>query len=599
MLAAGIPVPQFISSIHPEQSVIMPPHSITQTVSLSHLSQGEVRMNTPTLPSITYSIRPETLHSPRAPLQPQQIEVRAPQRAGTPQPTTASVPALASQHPPEEEVHYHLPVARASAPVQSEVLVMQSEYRLHPYTVPRDVRIMVHPHVTAVSEQPRAADGVVKVPPANKAPQQPVKEVAKTADSKAAPAPTPHGEARILTVTPSNQLQGLPLTPPVVVTHGVQIVHSSGGELFQEYRYGDIRTYHGPAQLTHSQFPAAASIGMPSRTKTPAQGPPSEGETLQPTQPAQSTQPPPPVQPTQPVPPTQPSPLSQPGQPPGSKMPQVSQEAKGTQTVVEQSRLSTGPANRPAEPHTQVQRTQAETGQTSYPSPVSVSLKPDLTTPLPAQAAPKQPLFVPTTSGPATPPGLALPHIEAQPAPKQDTSPHLTTQRPVDMVQLLKKYPIVWQGLLALKNDTAAVQLHFVSGNNVLAHRSLPLSEGGPPLRIAQRMRLEASQLEGVARRMTVETDYCLLLALPCGRDQEDVVSQTESLKAAFITYLQAKQAAGIINVPNPGSNQPAYVLQIFPPCEFSESHLSRLAPDLLASISNISPHLMIVIASV
>uniref|UniRef100_A0A8C0JTQ2 Spen family transcriptional repressor n=2 Tax=Canis lupus TaxID=9612 RepID=A0A8C0JTQ2_CANLU len=569
MLAAGIPVPQFISSIHPEQSVIMPPHSITQTVSLSHLSQGEVRMNTPTLPSITYSIRPETLHSPRAPLQPQQIEVRAPQRAGTPQPAAAGVPALAPQHPPEEEVHYHLPVARAAAPVQSEVLVMQSEYRLHPYTVPRDVRIMVHPHVTAVSEQPRAADGVVKVPPASKVPQQPGKDAAKTAEAKAPPAPAPHGEARILTVTPSNQLQGLPLTPPVVVTHGVQIVHSSG-ELFQEYRYGDIRTYHGPAQLTHTQFPAAASIGLPPRTKAPAQGPAPEGEPLQPAQPAQSTQPAQPVQSTQPAQPTQPcqpSQLSQPGQPPSGKLPQVSQEAKGTQTGVEQPRLPAVPASRPAEPH--------------------------------AQAAPKQPLFVPTTSSPSTPPGLALTHTEAQPAPKPDSSPHLTSQRPVDMVQLLKKYPIVWQGLLALKNDTAAVQLHFVSGNNVLAHRSLPLSEGGPPLRIAQRMRLEASQLEGVARRMTVETDYCLLLALPCGRDQEDVVSQTESLKAAFITYLQAKQAAGIINVPNPGSNQPAYVLQIFPPCEFSESHLSRLAPDLLASISNISPHLMIVIASV
>ncbi|XP_010999189.2 msx2-interacting protein isoform X1 [Camelus dromedarius] len=601
MLAAGIPVPQFISSIHPEQSVIMPPHSITQTVSLSHLSQGEVRMNTPTLPSITYSIRPETLHSPRAPLQPQQIEVRAPQRAGTPQPATAGVPALASQHPPEEEVHYHLPVARATAPVQSEVLVMQSEYRLHPYTVPRDVRIMVHPHVTAVSEQPRAADGVVKVPPASKTPQQPGKEAAKTADAKAAPAPTPHSEARILTVTPSNQLQGLPLTPPVVVTHGVQIVHSSG-ELFQEYRYGDIRTYHGPAQLTHTQFPAAASIGLPSRTKAPAQGPAPEGEPLQPAQPAQSAQPlqpMPPAQPAQPTQPCQPSQLGQPGQPASGKIPPVSQEAKGTQTGVEQPRLPNVPANRPAEPHVQVQRAQAETSQTSYPSPVSVSMKPDLPAPLPTQAAPKQPLFVPTTSGPSTPPGLALPIAEAQPAPKQDSSPHLTSQRPVDMVQLLKKYPIVWQGLLALKNDTAAVQLHFVSGNNVLAHRSLPLSEGGPPLRIAQRMRLEASQLEGVARRMTVETDYCLLLALPCGRDQEDVVSQTESLKAAFITYLQAKQAAGIINVPNPGSNQPAYVLQIFPPCEFSESHLSRLAPDLLASISNISPHLMIVIASV
>lgn len=262
-------MPQFISSIHPEQSVIMPPHSITQTVSLSHLSQGEVRMNTPTLPSITYSIRPETLHSPRAPLQPQQIEVRAPQRAGTPQPATAGVPSLASQHAPEEEVHYHLPVARAAAPVQSEVLVMQSEYRLHPYTVPRDVRIMVHPHVTAVGEQPRAADGIVKVSPASKAPQQPGKEAAKMTDAKAAPAP--HSEARILTVTPSNQLQGLPLSPPVVVTHGVQIVHSSGGELFQEYRCGDIRTYHGPAQLAHTQFPATASVGLPSRTKVPTQ----------------------------------------------------------------------------------------------------------------------------------------------------------------------------------------------------------------------------------------------------------------------------------------------------------------------------------------
>lgn len=62
---------------------------------------------------------------------------------------------------------------------------------------------------------------------------------------------------------------------------------------------------------------------------------------------------------------------------------------------------------------------------------------------------------------------------------------------------------------------------------------------------------------------MQVESDYCLLLALPCGRDQEDVVSQTESLKAAFISYLQAKQAAGIINVPNPGSNQVRGVQEI------------------------------------
>ncbi|GAB0198695.1 msx2-interacting protein [Grus japonensis] len=455
MLAPGIPVPQYISSMHPEQSVIMPPHSVTQTVSLGHLSQGEVRMNTPPLSGIPYGIRPEALHSPRAALQPQ-IEIK-PQRSSTPQPAPIRdivMPPLSSQHAPEEEMHYHhTTVCRGPAPVQSDVLVMQPDYRMHPtsirldqYNVPRDVRMIMHPHMATVGEhhsetrQSRTPEGAVKTPPVSKTPQ-PGKETPKSSEGKMAH--SPHSEPRLLSVPSSSQLPGLPLTQPVVVPHGVQIMHPAGSS-FHDYRsvYGDMRNYHTAAQLGHPQFPGASPIGLPSRSMTPS-------------------------------------------------------------------------------------------------------------------------------------------------------------QRPVDMVQLLTKYPIVWQGLLALKNDTAAVQLHFVSGNNVLAHRSLPAPEGGPPLRIAQRMRLEASQLEGVARRMMVESDYCLLLALPCGRDQEDVVNQTESLKAAFISYLQAKQAAGIINVPNPGSNQPAYVLQIFPPCEFSESHLSRLAPDLLASISNISPHLMIVIASV
>ncbi|XP_019957133.2 msx2-interacting protein isoform X1 [Paralichthys olivaceus] len=202
---------------------------------------------------------------------------------------------------------------------------------------------------------------------------------------------------------------------------------------------------------------------------------------------------------------------------------------------------------------------------------------------------------LPETSPVNQPPLNVTPNIGTE----LQTKPDGKMTQPANMVQLLTKYPIVWQGLLALKNDTAAVQLHFVCGNKVLAHRSLPLQEGGALLRIVQRMRLEASQLESVARRMTGDSEYCLLLALPCGRDQDDVLNQTQALKAAFINYLQTKLAAGIINIPNPGSNQPAYVLQIFPPCEFSESHLSQVAPDLLNRISSISPHLMIVITSV
>ena len=40
-----------------------------------------------------------------------------------------------------------------------------------------------------------------------------------------------------------------------------------------------------------------------------------------------------------------------------------------------------------------------------------------------------------------------------------------------------------------------------------------------------------------------------MLLALPCGRDHMDVVRQSIILQNGFITYLQQKQAAGIINV--------------------------------------------------
>ncbi|XP_029434338.1 msx2-interacting protein isoform X2 [Rhinatrema bivittatum] len=581
MLGPGISVPPYISSIHPEQTVIMPPHSVTQPVSLSHLSQGDVRMNTPPLPGISYGIRPEALHSPRAALQ-TQIDIR-PQRSSTPQPAPVRdmvMSPLSSQHPQDDDMHYHHPVCRGSAPVQSDVLVMQPDYhlpasgmRLDPYSVPRDVRMMMHPHLAAVGDhhpetrQSRTPEGSVKTPPASKTPQ-PGKDLAKPPEVKMAH--SPHSESRLLNVPPSSQLSGISLTQPVVVPHGVPLIHPSGTS-FHDYRpvYSDIRSYHPGAQLPHTPFPGASSIGLSSRSITPSQGL-SEGE------------------------------HSHSSQPVRSKTPQISQDSKGSQSAgSEQSHHAPG-SRHPGqmEPHIQhLQRSQVDTAQTTYPSPVAISMKQELPSPHQTQTVQKQSLFISNSLGPGAPPGLSLPRSEPQSVLKQEQPSH--SQRPVDMVQLLTKYPIVWQGLLALKNDTAAVQLHFVSGNNVLAHRSLPAPEGGPPLRIAQRMRLEASQLEGVARRMMVESDYCLLLALPCGRDQEDVVNQTESLKAAFISYLQAKQAAGIINVPNPGSNQPAYVLQIFPPCEFSESHLSRLAPDLLASISNISPHLMIVIASV
>ncbi|KAB7505123.1 hypothetical protein Anas_10013 [Armadillidium nasatum] len=57
---------------------------------------------------------------------------------------------------------------------------------------------------------------------------------------------------------------------------------------------------------------------------------------------------------------------------------------------------------------------------------------------------------------------------------------------------------------------------------------------------------------------------------------------QKQSLETGFIKYLgEDKKAAGIVNVHLPGSQQSAYVIHIFPPCEFANENLRRIAPEL------------------
>lgn len=102
------------------------------------------------------------------------------------------------------------------------------------------------------------------------------------------------------------------------------------------------------------------------------------------------------------------------------------------------------------------------------------------------------------------------------------TPPHSTSQvqppppppQADSLLTLLQRYPVMWQGLLALKTDQAAVQMHFVFGNPHVARASLPCNSDGttPPLRIAQRMRLEQTQLEGVAKKMQVSHFFFLFI---------------------------------------------------------------------------------------
>ncbi|KAK7136488.1 hypothetical protein R3I93_016725 [Phoxinus phoxinus] len=482
VLPSGLPsLSPYVSTVHhSEQSVIMPPHNAHGSIGrmsphrvgpIGHLTQGEVRVNTPPLSMMNYAIHSESLTS----WPPGQQRPISPQAVGNREMVLKVNTANARSHDggEEEARRFHTALGRPAAQLKPESI--PAEYRgalpsglpIDRFNMsPRDMRVLIHHQQ---SDRPTAELHQVHVPenmPTSSTPTSMAASLSPRphllAKGVSEKDPSKTSELRRAQTPPSKEgmMAIRSAMPPMASPQRVQLMTAGAGTSFPEY--SNMYTNLRPA---HAQFADNSPMGINQSTHS--------------------------------IPPSQ-----------GVQEPESSQ-------------------------------------------------------------------------------------------PQAEAKVELVGHQPVNMVQLLTKYPIVWQGLLALKNDTAAVQLHFLCGNKALGLRSLPLPESGGILRIVQRMRLEAQQLEGVARRMTGESDFCLLLAMPCGVNQDDVLNQTQALKSAFINYLQAKLAAGIINVPNPGSNQPAYVLQIFPPCEFSESHLSRLAPDLLSQISSISPHLMIVITSV
>jgi len=60
----------------------------------------------------------------------------------------------------------------------------------------------------------------------------------------------------------------------------------------------------------------------------------------------------------------------------------------------------------------------------------------------------------------------------------------------------------------------------------------------------------------GVCVCWQTESEYSMLLAVPCARDPVEVMTQGHNLRTGFINYLQQKHAAGIVNIQEPGSSQ-------------------------------------------
>uniref|UniRef100_A0A183CC03 RRM domain-containing protein n=1 Tax=Globodera pallida TaxID=36090 RepID=A0A183CC03_GLOPA len=196
-----------------------------------------------------------------------------------------------------------------------------------------------------------------------------------------------------------------------------------------------------------------------------------------------------------------------------------------------------------------------------------------------------------------SPPQHVFPSVE------QQQQQHIVQQNQQKMVKKqssANKYPVLWQGQLAMKNADTLVQMHKVCGNEALIQQMngelSALNENGIPLlRINQRMRLEQTHLENLIRKMEKEENQLALICLPCGRDREDVVIQTQKMSVAFIEYFSSKSAAGIVS--SGATQQPsAMVAHIFPPSDFSRMLLSRNAPDLLRTVESLNAGYLFVI---
>ncbi|KAI0233771.1 RNA-binding protein spenito [Lamellibrachia satsuma] len=155
---------------------------------------------------------------------------------------------------------------------------------------------------------------------------------------------------------------------------------------------------------------------------------------------------------------------------------------------------------------------------------------------------------------------------------------------------LAKCLPVVWSGALVLKTSAFAARMHLVSGDVHIVDTLMrdPTTTEMPVLRITQRLRLDQTKLDEVARRITLSgaNGHSILLAMPgpphALDDQTNTKVQQRPLRN-IVSYLKQKEAAGVIALPpNPSKDRANVgVLHAFPPCQFGNDYLSACAQKL------------------
>ncbi|XP_077434089.1 putative RNA-binding protein 15B [Vanacampus margaritifer] len=134
-----------------------------------------------------------------------------------------------------------------------------------------------------------------------------------------------------------------------------------------------------------------------------------------------------------------------------------------------------------------------------------------------------------------------------------------------------------WRGVFALKNSSFPAQLYLLEGGAPFF--GAIMRRNGEPLKIAQRLRMDQSRLDEVARRVKAGRPdaFAVLLALQGPVDRQaggpEVGLQVRLLRH-LVAYLRNKEAAGVVSLPGAKEGGPGAMLYAFPPGDFSVQYL-------------------------
>ncbi|KAM4588354.1 putative RNA-binding protein 15B [Odontesthes bonariensis] len=163
----------------------------------------------------------------------------------------------------------------------------------------------------------------------------------------------------------------------------------------------------------------------------------------------------------------------------------------------------------------------------------------------------------------------------------------------------------LWRGFFALKNSSFPTDLFLLEGGAAFFHAVMkdgprPQSPNQNQLKIAQRLRMDRTRLDEVARRIKLgrPDGFAILLALQGPVDRQASAPEPGlqvRLLRHLVTYLRNKEAAGVVSLPAAKEGGPGAMLYAFPPGEFSQQFLQAAK----RTVGNLEEeHMVIVIVS-